>query len=441
MIKEGFARELRSVDVDFLEAAVLVHGDAAVEEKVAVLDVVERAVAEEESDVLLELLGIQHRGLQSLHHFYLIRRERVGIFRIHRREIGGIQLPGLSVGLDRPLLQIHLVQEESVFKFKLRVILYHLAFDLELDDRDGLMHAGFELVVDRVEFVHVQNVRPELLAVVVAVCRLGKGGEPPHVDPVAQLQHVHVVVADVHADQVGYACPVARRGSHPDHVVVAPLEIHVVEIHEIVHNVIRVRSTVKDIAYDVEVVHRQHADRVRHAGDEGLSEPLVYDVIDDLAVVVCSVLLVVGVEQLVHCVGEMFGESLTHPGPGVFGRYGFADGDEPVDHGHAPFVKVFFALAAAPDLCFGVVDQGREVVSVFLAQDPAVVLVDLVFDRSGGAPDHVDEGFVLAVQVAQEVFGAFRQRQDRLQVDVLRRRGKPVRVPLSEELQIFAVRH
>lgn len=44
--------------------------------------------------------------------------------------------------------------------------------------------------------------------------------------------------------------------------MVAPLDIYIVEVHELVHDNVRARSTVEDIADDMQTVHSQVLDQV-----------------------------------------------------------------------------------------------------------------------------------------------------------------------------------
>ena len=57
-------------------------------------------------------------------------------------------------------------------------------------------------------------------------------------------------------------------GSHPHHVMVAPLEIHIVEFHQMVHDNMRSRTSVKDIPDDMESGDNQSLDYLRNRHDE-----------------------------------------------------------------------------------------------------------------------------------------------------------------------------
>ena len=93
--------------------------------------------------------------------------------------------------------------------------------------------------------------RFEKLARIIAVNLFGERRQRPQIDAVADLQHVEVVVADIHAQQIGDAGPVSGRRAHPHDVVVAPLKIHIVKVHQEIHDLVRVRTSVKNIADDM----------------------------------------------------------------------------------------------------------------------------------------------------------------------------------------------
>ena len=98
--------------------------------------------------------------------------------------------------------------------------------------------------------------RFEKLTRIVSVNFFGEGRQRPQIDAVAHLQHVKIVVADVHAQQIGDTGPVAGRRAHPHDVVVAPLKIHIVIVHEKVQDLIRMRASIKDIADDMQLIDR-----------------------------------------------------------------------------------------------------------------------------------------------------------------------------------------
>ena len=66
-----------------------------------------------------------------------------------------------------------------------------------------------------------------------------------------QAQDGQIAVARAVAHDVRDAAALAERGTHPHDVVVAPLKIHIVKVHQEIHDLVRVRTSVKNIADDM----------------------------------------------------------------------------------------------------------------------------------------------------------------------------------------------
>ena len=92
----------------------------------------------------LQLLTVQKRLLQPLHNIFFFLRQRIRFLRINRREILIQHFIDLSADFDSSLLVIDMMQQISVFHLKSRILLDDLPFDLELNNRDRLMHLNID---------------------------------------------------------------------------------------------------------------------------------------------------------------------------------------------------------------------------------------------------------------------------------------------------------
>lgn len=82
--------------------------------------------------------------------------------------------------------------------------------------------------------------------------------------------------------------------------MVAPLDIHIVELHQLFHNDICSGSPVKDIADDMEIVNGQVLDQVAQRLDKLRAHFAVDDGADDLIVVYLLIFIaVIHMDQLV----------------------------------------------------------------------------------------------------------------------------------------------
>ena len=176
-----------------------------------------------------------------------------------------------------------------------------LAFQLEQKDGDGLK---------RRRFSHGAGVG---LA--------GEQGQRPQADAVAGFQQLHVVVLQAAAHDGGHAHGVAGGRAHPQDIMVAPFDVHGMVVQKQIHDAVRVRASIIDIAHDVQPVHRQALDQPAQRHDELISAADVDQRVDDLLMVNELVVVLVrqGVEQLVQNVGVGRGRRLAHLGARVLG--------------------------------------------------------------------------------------------------------------------------
>ena len=88
-----------------------------------------------------------------------------------------------------------------------------------------------------------------------------------------------------------------------------------------IHDAVRVRASIIDIAHDVQPVHRQALDQPAQRHDELISAADVNEGVNDLLMVNELVVVLVrqGVEQLVQNVGVGRGRRLAHLGARVLG--------------------------------------------------------------------------------------------------------------------------
>ncbi len=184
--------------------------------------------------------------------------------------------------------------------------------------------------------------------VIIAVELLGHPLQMAQVDAVAVLQHAVVVVSQGGLQHRADADGAAGSGTHPDHIVVAPLDIHIVVAHQQVEDDVRAGAAVEQVAHDVQLVHGQPLDELTETDDELVGAAIFDDAADDLAVVeVLVVVLKVGVEQLIQNVPAAGRQAGAHMLPGMLGGHQPADINEPQQRLGVPLVQRFLVGAAA----------------------------------------------------------------------------------------------
>lgn len=120
------------------KGAVFVERYAAVEQQIAVGDLIHGAVGIEEIDVAMQMIGGDKFGHELVDDVLLLGRERVGVRWIDGGEVVGRERPHAAVGEgDRAGVVIDLVEQKTVGHVELGVALDNLALELKEQNVDG----------------------------------------------------------------------------------------------------------------------------------------------------------------------------------------------------------------------------------------------------------------------------------------------------------------
>ena len=265
--------------------------------------------------VLAKTHGMRERVLQVFDHDLFLGAEPEGVIPVHGREVMGLERVDCTVQSNGIVVPIHLSQEHAVVHLILRVSLDQLP--LQLKDQHG----------DRL----LERIHPLFMGIGL----FRKQHQVSHTDAVSVFQDLVVAIFDIVVDANEDAGRVARRGSHPQNVVIAPLNIELVLVaHQQVHDQVRVLAPVENIAQNVQAVHKQPLCQSTERHDEIIRALRVHDGLQDLGVITRAivVLILLGVQQLVDDEGEFLRHGLADFGAGILGRRVAGQFDQPVQH-------------------------------------------------------------------------------------------------------------
>ena len=431
-VHEGLSAVRRIAYRHARKAAVRLHGDAAVIKKVAVAHAVHRALFQQIADMGLQLLAAQERQNKLIDELLLPLGETVRIGGIDRGKRNIVDAVFFPVKCDRIVCADEFVEKEAPVHFIFRMTEDELAFQLELDDRDGLEELGGNVAVFRHAVGHMRW--EEVCTGVVAVLLHGEERERADIQAVTVLEHIKVAVFERVSQRVGNARRVSHRRTHPENVVVAPDKVHAMHVHKIVHDHLRGGASVEYVADDVQLVYRQAGDEIRQSNNEPVGNAGLDDAVDDAFKVFAFVgIVLVRIDELFNNVCIFLRQTGAHLDAGILVRSLSADGHKAVDRHTVPGIGV----RRSGQLPLGIIEQPGKRVFLLLAEKVAEAVVDFVVDRARRIFEDMGKVCILTVNVAHKMLGCFRQLQNGLQPHDLRRRGRDARKALGEQFQIL----
>ena len=173
-----------------------------------------------------------------------------------------------------------MVEETTILHLPLRATLEDGCFLLELDDGNSLVHLGSQLTSLLVHRVAWEDLGEKLLAGVVLIGLEGKGGQRYEVDAVL-LDRREVGIAQTESQHITDTGVITSRSTHPEDIVVAPLDIPRVILAQCVHDDMGSWTTIVDVAQDMQLVDGQTLDDVTDGHDEIIGTTCGDDGIND----------------------------------------------------------------------------------------------------------------------------------------------------------------
>ena len=202
--------------------------------------------------------------------------------------------------------------------------------------------------------------------------------------------------------------------------MVAPLDVHAVVVQQGIHDDVRPGAPVKNVAHDVQVIHRHAFDQPTHRLDESGGLVRIDDGVDDILKVVPLVdLFPVGMEQFLDDVAVILGQGLADLGAGIFGRDQPAELHQLVEGDPVPLLQVVRIPADPLQLFPGIINQSGQLASLRLGQSGEKQLVHLLLHHAGAGVEDVQKRLILPVDIGDEMLRALGQIQDGLEVDDL----------------------
>ena len=210
---------------------------------------------------------------------------------------------------DHPTSIVNLVQKQAISHLILRVAQDGLSFELKLDDRDGLVHLSHELRRACKARIILKILGLENCARITTISLHGKVGQRQQIDAIPLLEGLDIGIADADTQHRGDQRPVARKSTHPEDIVVAPLDIIIAHRREDLHDLGCTRAAVEDVANDMPSIDGQGMDEVGDGYEQLLCPTRINNRINDGMEIAGAVALDTRlVEQLLDDISKILGQ-------------------------------------------------------------------------------------------------------------------------------------
>ena len=204
-----------------------------------------------------------------------------------------------------------------------------------------------------------------------------------------------------------------------------------------IHDDVSPGTAVKNIAHEVQPIHRKAFDHGAERGDEIRSLANLDNRGDDILVVFLFVeFLAVGMKQLFNDIGIISGKRLADLRAGIAGADRTAELDQTIERDAVPLVQIGDFRLELFKLLLGIADQGVELIQLRVGNAVLEERVEVLTDDAGTGIENMQKCLMLSVHVRNEVLTAFGKIQNRLQIDDLGAGGTQGRILVGEHRQV-----
>ncbi len=175
-------------------------------------------------------------------------------------------------------------------------------------------------------------------------------------------------------------------------------------VHQSIHYDMRSRSTVKNIAYDMQMIHNHPLDQIAKRNDKILRTPDPDDRMDDLIIIAFLILhFRLLCDQFFNDISKILWQRFSYFGSRIFGSGTLCDLYQTVQRDLIPIIDIFFFLRNQRQLLLRIIDQCRQRFLITLPQRIAKLFIDLTFNSAGTIFQHMVKLFIFSMDVRQEM--------------------------------------
>ena len=265
---------------------------------------------------------------------------------------------------------------------KFRMPFNQLPFQLELQNGHSLVHLHIHPQVFRIVVRIVFDGKH--ITVGIFISFHGKGYQRYQIDSISVLQCIQIAITGSHPDDRGNTCQMSAGRSHPDHIMVPPLNIHAVIFLQGIQNNVRPRSPVKNIPDNMQMINHQPLNQFAQCDNKSRRTANADNRMDNFIIVGFLVLdFRLFCDQLLDNIRKIFWQCFSDLGAGIFGRNPFSNLNQPVQCDFIPVFDIIFLLHHQFQFFLWIIDQCGKAFFVSAAQSIAKFLINLILHRAG----------------------------------------------------------
>ena len=201
------------------------------------------------------------------------------------------------------------------------------------------MHFNFHLFF--LSGITAGTLQSKALARIIRIGRNGKGRQRKQIDPISILQNVKIPISCTDTDHIRNTASLSGRSSHPQHVMISPLNIHTVVFHKLFHNNMRTRTSVINIPDNMQMIHDQPLDQLTERNDKFLRTAHPDNRIYNFIIIGFFIRKLRFLRnQLFNDISKIFGQCLPDFGTGIFACRPLTHLDQTIQRNLIPVLHV-----------------------------------------------------------------------------------------------------
>ena len=217
--------------------------------------------------MFLKFFAVAKSCFHTFYHITLSCCQLIWMFPVNRREFCIQHRIFFSVRkCNYSLYRIDPVKQTAVFHMKFSVSVDKLSFQLELNDRNCLMHLLTQFFFQCI--IIGSSLHLKCITRIIFVNFHGKSSERKHIDSITVFKNIKIAISNTVTQYRCNTCTLSDSSSHPYNIMISPLNIKGMVIHQTIHNKMRTRSTVKNITKNMQMIHNKPLDQFCKRNDK-----------------------------------------------------------------------------------------------------------------------------------------------------------------------------